>query len=119
MHALFFIPVALSLVVLGAHFLRYGQDLGVAVALVLIGLLFVRRTWAARTVQVALLLGVVQWALTLYGIWQMRVAQGAPVARMAIILGVVIAVTALSALLFQTRTMRKIYGFDQEAGSQD
>lgn len=119
MHMLFFLPVVVSLLALGAHFLRYGQDLGVAVALVLIAFLFVRRTWAARTVQIGLLLGVIQWALTLYGLWQMRVAQGAPVARMAIILGVVIAVTAISALLFQTRAIRRIYGFDREGESPD
>ena len=108
--ALFFVPIVLSLVVLGAHFLRYDNKFGVVAALVLIGLLFLRKIWVARVVQVALLLGTLEWAHTLYQLVQVRAAQGLPYTRMVIILGAVAAITALSALLFQTRTMKRIYG---------
>ena len=110
MKALFFIPVVLSLLVLGAHFLRYDNAAGVIVALALIGLLFVRKAWVARVVQVALLLGTLEWAHTVYRLVQARAAQGEPYARMVVILGAVIAVTALSALLFESKTLRRIYG---------
>ena len=109
MKILFFVVVVLSLVVLGAHFLRYGNEIGVAVSLAPIALLFVRQPWAARVVQVVLALGAIEWATTLVGLVQMRLAQGMPATRMAIILGVVVIVTAGSALLFETQTMKRIY----------
>lgn len=110
MKILYFIIVVLSLVVLGAHFLRYGNDIGVAVSLAPIALLFVRKPWAARVVQIVLVLGAIEWTTTLIGLVQMRVAQGMPATRMAIILGVVVVVTAVSALLFETQAMKRIYG---------
>lgn len=109
MKALFLALIVLSLAVLGAHYLRYGNVPGVATALALIGLLFVRRPWAARVIQVALVLGAVEWAYTLYELVQIRMAQDAPAARMAAILGVVIAVTLASALLLQTKAMQRLY----------
>ncbi|WP_405234461.1 hypothetical protein [Lentisalinibacter salinarum] len=113
MKALFLALIVLSLAVLGAHYLRYGNVPGVATALALIGLLFVRRAWVARVVQAALVLGAVEWAHTLYELVQMRMAHGAPVARMAAIIGVVIAVTLGSVLLFQARAMKRMYGLQR------
>jgi hypothetical protein len=105
----FFILVAFSLAVLGAHFLRYGNEFGVAASLAPIALLFVRRPWAARVIQVVLALGVIEWTLTLYELLQMRLAQGMPAARLVVILGVIIVLTGVSVLLFETRTMKRIY----------
>ena len=112
MKILHYIPVVLSLVVLGAHFLRDGSEIGVAGSLVLIGLLFIRQAWVARLVQVALVLGAVEWLRTLYGLAQLRVAQGESAARMIVILGVVATVTFFSALLFQSPAMRRMYRLD-------
>lgn len=109
MKALFFILVVLSLVVLGAHFLRDGNEAGVAVSVAPVALLFVRRPWAARIVQIVLILGAIEWVRTLYELVQLRLAQGMPATRLAIILGTVIVVTAVSALLFETQTMKRIY----------
>ena len=109
MKALFFTPAVFSLAVLGAHFLRYGNEAGVAVSLAPIALLFVRKPWAPRVVQVVLVLGSIEWVRTLYELVQMRLAQGIPVARLVIILGAVVFVTAVSALLFETPTMKRIY----------
>ncbi len=106
---LLFIPVVLSLLVLTAHFLRAGNDVAVAASLLLIAALFVRKYWSARLVQIALLLGALEWLRTLYVLAQMRADQGEPYARMAIILGVVALITLVSALVFETRTMRRIY----------
>lgn len=110
MRILFFIPIVLSLVVLGAHFLREGNMLGVVVAVVLIGLLFVRKVWVPRVVQVVLVLGAMEWVWTLYTLVEIRAAHGQSYTRMAVILGVVTLITLLSALLFQTRALKKIYG---------
>jgi hypothetical protein len=104
-----FIPPVLSLVVLGAHFLRYGNMAGVALALTPIALLFWLSPWVARVVQLVLLIGAAEWAHTLYELVGMRLAQGQPVARMTTILATVLVMTIASALLFETKTMRRIY----------
>ena len=114
MKYLLYIPIVLSLIVLGAHFLRDGNDLGVAVAVGLIGLLFVKRPGAARVVQIALVLGALEWVWTIYELVQYRTAMGMPATRMMVILGTVAAVTALSALLFQARPLQRIYGLKNE-----
>ena len=106
---LLYIPIVLSFVVLGAHFLRYGSTLEVIAVAVLIGLLFVRQPWVARLMQVALVLGAILWVHTLYDMAQLRIAFGQPSTRLVIILGTVAAVTLCSALLFQTRDLKKIY----------
>jgi len=107
--SVFFILPVLSLLVLGAHFLRYGNEAGVALSLAPVALLFVPRPWAARLVQAVLLLGAAEWAHTLYTLVQVRLAQGLPATRMAIILGAVFAMTVASVLLFETQTLKRIY----------
>jgi hypothetical protein len=106
---LVYVPVVLSLIILGAHFMRYENLLGVFGSLGFIALLFVRRPWVARLVQVILVLGAFEWVRTLYDLVQVRVATGQPVTRMAIILGVVAFVTFCSALLFQSSVLKKVY----------
>jgi len=51
MKALFLLPVVLSIAVLGAHFMRYGNVIGVMASLALIGLVFLRRAWVVRVIQ--------------------------------------------------------------------
>jgi hypothetical protein len=116
-----FILVVLSLLLLGAHFMRFGNEVGVIGCIVLLGLLFLRKPWVARLMQVALIAGAFEWAYSLYYIVQARLAQGIPFTRLAIILGSVIAVTLLSALLFESQTMKQIYGRhrDGEHGADD
>lgn len=108
--ALLLTPVVLSLAVLGLHFLRYGSSIGVFAALLLIALLFLRRPWAARVMQVVLVLGTLEWLRTMYELRHMRALQGQPYGRMLVILGIVAAVTLCSALLFQSKTLKKMYG---------
>lgn len=117
--ALLFVPVALSLVVLGAHFLRDATWIGVFVCLLLIGLLFVRRPWVLRVMQVALVLGALEWLRTMYELAQIRVLHGQPYGRMLAILGVVAVVTLGSALLFQSKTMRKVYCLGKADGPRN
>jgi hypothetical protein len=107
-----YIPIILSLVVLGAHFMRYGNEIGVIGSLALIALLFLRRRWVARLVQVALVLGALEWLHTLYQLMQLRITLDQPFTRMAIILGAIAAVTACSSLLFQLRPLKAIYQLD-------
>lgn len=108
-------PAVLSLLVLGAHFLRSGNLLLVLVVLVLLGLLTVRRPLAARAVQVALLLGTLEWVRTLVVLMSWRLQAGQSARRMVIILGCVALVTALSALPFRSARLRRRYGLAARA----
>jgi len=106
---LLYIPVVLSFLVLGAHFLRDGSSIGVYVVLALIALLFLRRPWVARLVQAVLVLGALEWLRTMYELAQIRAFHGQPYGRMLVILGIVAAVTLCSALLFQTPALKDVY----------
>jgi len=100
------VPVILSLAVLAAHFLRQGQPILVFLSVALIGLLGVPRVWAARLLQVVLLLGAAEWVRTLIVLARIRAEHGQPATRMVIILAAVAILTAASALVFFTRRSR-------------
>lgn len=76
----------------------------------LAALLFVRRRWAWRTVQVALLLGALEWARTILELTEERALMGIPSGRMVAILGAVAAVCALAALLLFAPRVRRWFG---------
>jgi len=103
------IPVILSLLLLGAHFLRAGAHVPLAACAVLIAMLAVPRWWAARIVQATLLLGTVEWIRTAAMIAGIRAAAGEPTTRMWIILGSVALVTLASALVFRHRRVARFY----------
>ncbi len=107
--ALLYIPIVLSFLVLGAHFLRADSMIGVYAVLAVIALLFVRRPWVARIVQAVLVLGALEWLRTMYELAQIRAIHGQPYGRMLVILGVVAAVTLCSALLFQLPALKDVY----------
>jgi hypothetical protein len=113
------LPAILSLVVLGAHFLRLGNLVLVALLIACIGLLWVRRPWAAYSVQTILAMGIVVWILTGYGIALIRIQNGEPWIRMAVILGAV-AIMALYAILgFRHPRIKAWFRTDQPgAGDQ-
>ena len=115
MNFLRLLPVFISFLLLAAHFLRSGQTVVVVVLLALLLLLFVRKFWVPWVIQAILLLGAVEWVLTLYSVAQVRIASGAPWTRMAIILGAVALFTALSSLVFRSKPLRDRYhGLDLE-----
>jgi hypothetical protein len=109
MMILYLTPVVLSSLVLGAHFLRSGVLPLVAGCLLLPLLLFVARPWAARAIQVALVLGGIEWLRTLIVLIGGRQATGESWARLAVILGAVMLVTFLSAAVFQLPRLRDRY----------
>lgn len=104
------LPVGLSALVLAAHFLRAGNWPLLLAALAMIVLMFVRRAWAARVIQLGLLLGTIEWIRTCILLIATRKELGLPYTRLAIILGTVATVTAVSALLFRTRRLRQRFG---------
>jgi hypothetical protein len=109
MNAIKLIPVVLCCLLLGAHFLRSGMLPLVALCLVLPGLLLLRRAWVARLLQAVLVLGALEWGRTLLVLVAQRQDAETPWARLAVILGVVIALNAASALLFCCRSLKDRY----------
>lgn len=104
-----YVPIVLSLLVLAAHFLRGGGLLVTVALLGLLALLAVRRPWVPRLMQAVLGLGALEWIRTLVTLALRRSELGEPYLRMVLILGAVVAVTGVSALLFETRKLRRIY----------
>lgn len=108
------LPAVLSLLVLGAHYLRSGPF---ALVLILAGLpflLFVKKAWVARLMQVVLFFGTFEWIRTTYSLIVERQLLGESWTRMAIILGTVAAVSAASALVFQSKALKERYGLGVE-----
>jgi hypothetical protein len=102
-------PVALSLLVLAAHFLRAGVLFAVVVLIVLVPLLGLRRRWVPRLFQALLALGALEWARTLLALRSARIAVGQPHLRMVAILAGVALFTLLSAALFELPAVRDWY----------
>lgn len=92
---------ALALLLLAAHLLHAGWPSLSALALVLLALLFVRRRWAARVLQVVFVAATVEWILTAFNLARLRMAHDEPYLRLVLILGAVALLTALAAWVFQ------------------
>ena len=112
MTILLLLPVALSLLVFGAHLLRADAPVLLPVVVALLALLAVRRRWAARTLQAALLLAALEWLRALLALAGARMSMGLPYGRMAVILGTVAVVTALSAAVFKFASVRRWFRLD-------
>lgn len=110
MTILYLFPVCLSLLILAAHFLRYGNMVVVLILLLMPMMLLIRRAWAARTIQGVLILGASEWLRTLFVLTTQRQAEGQPWIRMAIILGTVALITLVAATVFAIPRLRRRYG---------
>ncbi len=96
----------LSSIILAAHFLRSGSLLIVIVCLLLPALLLIRRTWAVRLLQAALILAAAEWVRTTVELVQDRQALGQSWERLAAILVGVALLSVVSALVQKTRLPR-------------
>ena len=112
------IPI-LGLVILAAHFLRFG-DTGLAVSIVAIaGLCFTRFAWARLVCAVVLFLGSFLWVKTGIDFVQIRMAVGQPWIRLAVIMGSVCAFSLLGAwILSLQRSAARFYRNQAVAVSQ-
>jgi cytochrome c biogenesis protein CcdA len=119
MKVLLYIPIVLSLFVFAAHFLRSGfwpLTLGMLFLPVLLGL---RQPWVARLVQIVLIIAGLEWVRTLFNLTMWRSRQGEPSLRMAVILGIVAAVAIGASLLFQGKTLKRIYRLERSGISEE
>lgn len=107
------LPVILSFLLLAAHFYRAGQTVLAVIPILLFIPLAFRQSWVPWLMQAVLWLGALEWVRTLYSVAQWRIEYDQPWHRMAVILGVVAALTALSSLVFRSPGLRRWYSKEQ------
>jgi hypothetical protein len=112
MTTLLLLAPALSLVLLSAHFYRDGTWALALLCCALVVLLAWRRAWVPRLLQIALAAGCVEWAWTSFLLVQERIALGRPWGRLTLILGLVTAFTAGSAVALRHARVRRRYHVD-------
>ena len=107
------LPVILCFALLAAHFSRAGLFLFVILSLGIPLLLLFKKSWAARIIQVFLLLGAIEWIHAMLGYIELRKTIGDDWGRLAIILVSVSLLTALSGLVFRGKSLKKRYHLDK------
>ncbi|GIU08105.1 MULTISPECIES: hypothetical protein [unclassified Shewanella] len=106
--------ISLAYLLIGAHFLRFGQNEAcIAFALCPL-LLFIKTTWATRLLQLGLIVSaVLVWGVSSFEYVQMRIIAEAPWYRLSAIMAGVIAFTLFAAWccngIIQKRNQRKIF----------
>lgn len=103
-------PVIFSFLLLAAHFSRANLLPLAILALLIPLLLFVKRSWSARTIQVLLFFGAFEWVRIMFYYIEIRKSIGDDWTRLAIILSFVALITLASGLIFQTKKLRQVYG---------
>lgn len=109
------LPVFISLLLLAAHFFRAGQTVLAVIPLILFIPLFLRERWVPWLIQLALVLGALEWLRTLVSVAQIRMEYDMPWIRMAVILGAVALFTAFSSLVFRSKGLRKRYSIEMDS----
>jgi len=109
------LPVFISSLLIAAHCLRSGSLIFVACSLAFPFLLLFPKKWAARTIQICLLIAMLEWLRTLFVIANQRIDMGQPWTRLAIILGSVAVLTGASACVFFMEPLKKRYHLLRES----
>jgi NAD-dependent dihydropyrimidine dehydrogenase PreA subunit len=102
-----YIPIILFSLILVAHHSRGGEPGLMGLWLTVPFALLLRRRWADRALQLVMLAGALEWALSLQALVQVRAMHGMPYMRMVLILGTVALLTAASGLLLETAGRKK------------
>jgi hypothetical protein len=102
-------PTIFSALLMAAHFLRYWDMALVLIFVWLPLLLLVKRAWAARILQLAMVLAALVWGRLTWTLVHERLAEGEEWVRLALILGAVALLAIVAALLFETRRLRRRY----------
>ena len=109
MNTIRLLPVFLCSLLMAAHCLRSASLVLVGCSLAFPFLLFVPKKWAARTVQICLLVAMFEWLRTLYVLASLRIEMGQPWVRLVIILGSVAILTGASACVFLMKPLKNRY----------
>lgn len=109
MTLLHLLPAISSLLLMTAHFYRSTHLAWMAACLVVLAMLLVRRPWSARLLQLALVLGSLEWFRTTVMLVLERNQAQLSFVRLAVILGTVTVLTALSSLVVRSRPVRRYF----------
>jgi len=109
MNVLRLFPVIFSFLILSAHFSRAGSPLLTIIFLLLPILLFIKKAWVVRLIQIFLVIGSIEWIRILFVYVNERQAIEEPYIRLVIILGIVAFLTGLSTLVFRNQALRERY----------
>lgn len=101
--------VILCFVLLAAHFFRYGWVLLAVTSLVFPFFLLIRKPWVAIIIQLALLLGAIEWGRTLMITVQYRMDYDMPWIRMAVIIGAIVLINIYTAVVMQSSSLKKMF----------
>ena len=102
-------PVVSCLLLLALHFFRNDNMLAMLLSILMISFVFIRRPWAARMLQICLLLGAAEWIRTTIFLAAAKNETGEPFLRLVIILGAVSLFTLLSSFVFQTERLKTYF----------
>jgi len=102
-------PVILSFLLLGAHFSRDNQPLLGLFALAFPLLLLIKKSWVPKLFQITLVLGALEWLRSMYFYIEAYEQNGKSWTRLALIIGGVALFTALSALVFKSKSVKNKY----------
>jgi len=94
---------------LAAHFSRADMFPLVIISLAIPLLLLVKKAWAARSIQVLLLLGAAEWIRSMFGYIEVRKSIGEDWGRLAIILVTVAVLTLCAGLVFRGKSLKLRY----------
>ena len=103
------LPVIISFLLLGAHFLRAGNFPLTLGAVLVPLLLLVKAWWSVTIVQLFTYIGVIIWVKTAMQIYLRRVIFGRPWGKAMMILGAVSLFTAFAGLLLSSSVVKKKY----------
>ena len=101
--------LALSAILLAAHFLRASTPIPLLICFAAPFLLAIKKRWSLRIIQALTILGAVIWLLTLSDIIQQRVFEGRSWTVSAIILCVVAGYTLLTGWLLESPIVKEKY----------
>jgi hypothetical protein len=103
------LPATIGFVLLAAHFFRAGNTALVLFSLASPLIFLVRRPWVPPAVQLALVLGGLEWSRRAIELVLQRQAVGEPWFRLGVILGAVAAFTFASALALGSPVLKRRY----------
>ncbi|MBW8000636.1 MAG: hypothetical protein FVQ80_01265 [Planctomycetes bacterium] len=111
MNVIKLLPVLLSSLLIAAHTMRKGAPLWLAILCIALPaiVLFFPKRWAARLVQVYLIIAAAEWSRTLFILANKRIENHEPWMRFALIIGAVALLTAASACVFFSKSLKSRY----------
>lgn len=107
------LPVLFSALLFSAHISRAGYNIPAVIFLLLIGTLFIKKTYILRAWQIVLGLATLIWIQTGVAYVQTRMNMDMPWIRLAFIMAAIVLFTAFSAWWMENKKIKKFYGFEK------